>query len=390
MPHLNTMEAEVLSLPKLIREQVPVIDERVRVAFTKKDFEHIRQVILTGCGDSYYAGLGTRFFFNKVCAVPAQGLNAMDTGRYVIFDADPDLARDTLVMTTSVSGGVTRTVEAMRIAKHKGALTVAITGHPEAPLAQACSHMIDCTIPNLPNPDDDIIPGVRSYRMTLIVHYLLALRFAVLTGRLSQEDADTYRARLLATADAIERTIEKSTGAVHALVDSLAGHDYFLFVGHGPHRASAEFSAAKIIEAAGLSAYGQDTEEWAHIQHYENARPAMPTFLFCSGQRGHDRVQHLVPHIRNTGRTLVGILSDGCADDHTGFDHVLRVYGGTDEFLTPVVYPVLPELFAAYLANALGVTFFREEFPRYKNADISRIRGTDTISPEELKTAGER
>jgi len=390
MSRINTMQAEVLSLPALIREQTPVLDDRIRAAFTRKDFDPIRQVILTGCGDSYYAGLGTRFFFNKYCGVPALGLNAMDTGRYILYDAHPDLARATLVITTSVSGRVTRTVEAMRIAKHVNALTVAITGHPEAPLAQACSRIIDCTIPDLPNPDDDIIPGVRSYRMTLLVHYLLALHFAVLTGRLSRNDADAYRARLLATADAIERTIEKSDGAVRALVDILASHNYFLFVGHGPHRATAEFSAAKVIEAAGLIAYGQDTEEWAHIQHYENARPVMPTFLFCSGQRGHDRVQHLIPHIKNTGRTLIGILSDKHAHEHTGFDHILRVYGDTGEFFTPVVYPVLPELFAAYLADALGVTFFREEFPHYKNADISRIRGTDTITPDQLKAAGER
>ena len=386
----NTMQAEILSLPALIREQVPLIDERIRAAFTKKDFEHIRQVILTGCGDSYYAGLATRFFFNKFCGVPALGLNAMDAGRYILYDAHPELARDTLVMAASVSGRVTRTVEAMRIAKHVGALTIAITGHPQAPLAQACSHIIDCTIPSLPNPDDDIIPGVRSYRMTLIVHYLLALHFAVLTGRLSQADADALRARLLATADAIEHTLEKSTGAVRSLVDILAGHDYFLFVGHGPHRATAEFSAAKVIEAAGLIAYGQDTEEWAHIQHYENARPSMPTFLFCSGQRGHDRVQHLIPHIKNTGRTLIGILADHSASDHTGFDHVLPVCGNTHELFTPIVYPVLPELFSAFLADALGVTFFREEVPHYKNADISRIRDTDTITPDQLKAAGER
>jgi glucosamine--fructose-6-phosphate aminotransferase (isomerizing) len=390
MPYLNPMEAEVFSLPELIREQVPVMDERVRSSFTVKDFEHIRQIILTGCGDSYYAGLGTRFFFNRLCGVPVHGLNAMDTGRYVLFDTLPDLARDTLVMTVSVSGSVTRTIEAMRIAKDKGALTIAITGNPQAPLAQACQHLIDCTIPQLPDPQDDIIPGVRSYRMTLLAHYLLAVHFAETTGRISPEDGEAYRAHLLRTADAIEATLAAGAANVRTLVGTLSDEDYFLFVGHGPHRASAEFSAAKVIEAAGLIAYGQDTEEWAHIQHFENVRPAMPTFFFCSGQRGHDRVQSLIPHVKNTGRTLIGILSDGCADDHAGFDHVLRVEGATQEYFTPMVYPVLTELFAAYLAHQRGLTFFRREFPHYKNADIARIRGTNTITPEALKAASER
>ena len=190
MANFNTMREEVFSLPALIRAQVPVIDDRVRAAFFPADLQSLRQVILTGCGDSYYAGLGSRFFFNKLCCLPTQGVNAMDAGRYLLFDMHPDLAKDTLVMATSVSGRVTRTVEAMRIASEKGARCAAITGNPDAPLAQNASRMIDCTIPSLPNPENEPVPGVRSYRMTLIVHFLTAVAIAEAGGKISRAEGE--------------------------------------------------------------------------------------------------------------------------------------------------------------------------------------------------------
>jgi len=387
MATLNTMREEVLSLPALIRAQVPVIDERVRAAFNPADLKSLRQVILTGCGDSYYAGLGSRFFFNKLCGLPAQGINAMDTGRYILFDIHPGLAKNTLVMATSVSGRVSRTVEAMRISREKGGLCTAITGNPDGPLAQNAARMIDCTIPSLPNPENEPVPGVRSYRMTLIVHFLTAIAIAEANGSISRADGDALRARITQTADAIEETLSTGEAEMKDLASALAAEDYFLFVGHGPHRAAAEFSAAKVIEAAGLTAYGQDTEEWAHIQHYENARPSTPTFLFCSGHRGHGLVRHMAPYVKGTGRQAIGIFAENCASDHTGLDRVFIIKGDTPELLTPMVYPVLPELFAAYLAEALGVRFFRKDDPAYKDEDLNRIRGDTIAATEDLQKA---
>ena len=142
-----------------------------------------------------------------------------------------------------------------------------------------------------------------------------------------------------------------------------------------------------MIEAAGLIAYGQDTEEWAHIQHYENARPSTPTFLFCSGHRGHDLARHMAPYMKGIGRRTIGIFSENCMADHSGFDRVFTVKGDTPELFSPMVYPVLPELFAAFLADELGVRFFRKDDDTYMNEDLDRIRGGGIATMEDLRKA---
>lgn len=384
MKYPNAMREEILSLPELIETQIPLINERIRTQFSKDELLSIKQIFLTGCGDSYFAGNGTRFFFNKICQLPTFGLNAMDTGRYLLFDTHPSSFNNPLVIATSVSGRVTRTVEAMEMAKRVGALTVAITGHPDSPLGRTSKHIIDCTIPDIPNPQKVSIPGVRSYRMTLIVQYLFALYLAEVSGKLANQESERWRDLLRRTAENIDLTIKANEAQVKELADEMSDKKYLVFVGDGPHRSTADFSAAKVIEAAGLIAYGQDTEEWAHIQYYEQALPAVPTFVFCSGHRGHDRVIDLLPSMKSIGRETIGIVSKKCAKAHKGFDRTLVMKGDMSEYFTPMVYPVLPELFSAFLAEKLVVPYFRSDKAYYQTAGNLRIRDTQTISESEL------
>ncbi len=63
---MSEMQKQIESLPALIREQVPVLDMRVRAAFTHAELLAVKEIVLTGCGDSYFAGLGARHFFQRV------------------------------------------------------------------------------------------------------------------------------------------------------------------------------------------------------------------------------------------------------------------------------------------------------------------------------------
>ena len=78
------------------------------------------------------------------------------------------------------------------------------------------------------------------------------------------------------TADAIEATIPAIEERTRELAEAVADQTNFVFVGDGPNYATALFSAAKVIEAAGRHAMGQDTEEWAHLQYFVNVDPEPP------------------------------------------------------------------------------------------------------------------
>jgi glucosamine--fructose-6-phosphate aminotransferase (isomerizing) len=267
------------------------------------------------------------------------------------------------------------------IARAEGALTVAITASPNAPLAQAAEKMLDCTV-----PDFAFAPGVRSYRISLVTLYLLAIRLAEMHSRMTQDEANAMRNELKNTADAIEATIEATNARARELAEAVADQKDFVFTGDGPNYATALFSAAKVIEAAGRHAMGQDTEEWAHLQYFVNVDAKTPTFVISPGARGHSRAAELVEPIKRIGRTLVAVVPEGDQAIAPQADWVLPVVGNVREIFSPMVYAVAGELFSAHLSDVVGEPFFRDFSEAY---DVEKyggnsIRNSQVIERGEL------
>lgn len=357
---MSEMIKQIESLPALIREQVPVLDMRVRAAFTHAELLAVKEIVLTGCGDSYFAGLGARHFFQRICGLQTRVLPSFEAARYDLVDYKSQFPRNPLVMATSVTGKVVRTVEAITVAREQGCLTLGITGHMEGPLAQASEKTVDCILPPM-----ERCPGVRSYRMSLLVMYLLAIHLAEVKGILSQRDSGALRERLAKTADQLEETIQLSKAKAQELAEKFKDVKYFVFLGDGPNYPTAYFSAAKVTEAAGLIAVPQNTEEWAHLQYFESAFPDAPTFLITNAHRGYPRFLELVPLMKRIGRRVVAVAPADCKELVSAADFVLPVSSQVEDLFSPLVYAAGGELFAAYLADAVHADSFREDLPNY-------------------------
>jgi glucosamine--fructose-6-phosphate aminotransferase (isomerizing) len=375
----NNMIAQVESLPDLIRTELKPLDVRVRRLLDHNEYLSVKRIVITGCGDSHMAGLAAELAFEELAGIPTEPMTAMQAARYGMVYQPKSFPRNPLVLGISVSGVVARTREAVAIARAEGALTVAITANPNAPLAQAAEKMLDCTIPSFA-----FAPGVRSYRISLLALYLLAIRLAEVAGRLSQDEANALREELKGVADAIEATIEANNQRIRELAEAVADQRDFVFVGDGPNYATALFSAAKLIEAAGRHAVGQDTEEWAHLQYFVKVDPKTPTFMISPGARGHERAAELVEPLKRIGRILVAVVPEGDKAIAPQADWVLPVVGQVREIFTPMVYAVAGELFAAHLSDVVGEPFFRRFNGPYDEARGNTIRTSRVIERSEL------
>src|SRR5919201_5233065 len=90
------------------------------------------RVYLVGCGDSHYAGLATRFAFERWAGIPTEALESLEFSRYAIESAPADA----LVIAVSNSGRVVRTVECARVANERGIAPPGLTHHPASSLGQ--------------------------------------------------------------------------------------------------------------------------------------------------------------------------------------------------------------------------------------------------------------
>lgn len=356
----NSMIAQVKSLPEMIRSEFGALDRQVRLLMNHDECLSVKRIVITGCGDSHMAGIAAELAFEQIAGIPTEPMRAMKSGRYAAPYRLSHYPHNPLVIGISVSGTVSRTREAVGLFSKQNLPTVAITGNPDSPLAQAADKVIDCSIPEFP-----FAPGVRSYRMSLLALYLLAIRLGEVQDRFSQGEAKILRQNLLNTADAIEATIEAVDEKSFELAQAVAEEESFVYIGDGPNFGTALFGAAKAIEAAGVHAMGQESEEWAHLQYFTTVETSTPTFLISPGYRGHNRVGELMPPLKKIGRITVAIVPDGDQLVASKADWVLPVLGDIPEAFTPMVYPVATELFAAHLSDVIGEPFFRRDNPIY-------------------------
>ena len=386
----NNMLVQIKSLPTLIRDEFDRLDSNVRNSLDHNEILSTKRLLITGCGDSYMVGLAAEMAFASLAGIRTEVVKAMQAARYHLADQPsdfpgaslstgiPDFPRNPLTVAISVSGMVARTIEAAQMAKGKEALVVGITANPDSPLGQLSDHIIDCTIPPYP-----VTPGIRSYHTSLLVLYLLAIRLAEVFGKIGQEEGNNLRKELKGLADIIEKNIEALCQPAQALAKELKEHRNYVFVGHGPNFGTALFSAAKILEAAGLHAVGQDTEEWAHLEYWINAEAATPTFVISPGGRGHKRASEIMVPMKRVGRSITAVVPENDTTVAPSAAHVLPIAGNVREMFSPMVYALAAELFSAYLYEEVGAEPFRRLQPEYEAGD-NTIRSSQVIKASEL------
>ena len=374
----NNMVCEVRKLPGLILDSVDKLDHSIRSLLTPHEIYSSKRIIIAGCGDSHMAGVAAEMAFEQLADLPVEPMTAMQAARYAFLGKSHEFPKNPLVIGVSVSGNVVRTREVLAIARQAGALTVAVTAYADSPLAKVAEKVL-----HVQSPESLWSPGVSSYRISMMALHLLAIRFAEVMAKVSQDQANAWRQEIKSAAAVIEETIAMNIETAKALAAELKQKKDYVFTGYGPNMATALFSAAKILEATGLHAIGQDTEEWAHLQYFVNADPSTPTFVISPGGRGHSRAAELLVPMKRIGRTIVGVLP---ADDELiapQLDWVFKVPGNLPEWLTPMVYAVPVELFCSYLAEEIDEPYFRATTDVYKNYD-NTIRSSQMMLAEDL------
>jgi len=373
---MNAFRDHILSLPELAGEAVEPFAREAARALDDHTCQSLERLYLIGCGDSHFAALAAEFAFESIAGLPTEAHNAMSFSRYgvVNFDlpGDASHAQASLVIGISVSGSVTRTIEGVLRAKARGLRTLAITSGGHTPIAQAAGAVLTTRVPDLPNAAGIQVPGARSYLASLLMLFACALRIAEARGRA----VAPQRAALLDAAERIGRTIALSDAAARAWAEATRQATEFVFCGSGPNFGTAQFCAAKVLEASGDSAVGQDIEEWAHLQYFARAQDT-PTFLITARERDASRAAEVKVAMQAIGRRVieVGPAVEGApAPD--------LPHAPMPEVFSPLVAGVPGMLFAAHRAELLGEPYFRA-FGGGRSIEggggISRIRTSELV-----------
>lgn len=356
------MYENIKSIPGLINEKIPTIDKQIRQLFSHHELLNIKEILLTGCGDSYFASEAAKYAFQRFAGIRTYALPSMEAGRYYLIDNKSSFVKNPMVIAISVSGEVSRTVEALKIAKGTECFTVAITGNPNSKLAEFADRIIDGSLP----PSKNHSPGVASFRMSMLILLLFSIHLAEVRGKILMSFGDKLRKELLDISEYVNETIESCSPIADELAKVFMKDGYFVFVSDGPGKSTADFSAAKLIEATGLIGLSQETEEWCHLQYFDDIDEGPPSFLICSGKRGLNRVKEVIKVMKRVNRNVILVSTKLEASNIQGFDHFLPICGDVRDEFRPLIDAVACELFAASLSEKLNRNYFRQGKKNFK------------------------
>src|SRR2546423_4858208 len=121
------MLKEIYEQPEAVAE---TIGDRVRhghlvleeLGLTDLEIQNLRRIVIVACGTAYHAAVAGRYLIEEWARIPVEP----DIASEWIY-RNPVVSKDTLVIGISQSGETRDTVNAMKLARERGARTLAIT-----------------------------------------------------------------------------------------------------------------------------------------------------------------------------------------------------------------------------------------------------------------------
>ncbi len=346
----------------------------------------INRVYITGCGDSYCAGIACRDFFVKYAKIHVEVYQAIEFSRYI---CPQEVDEQSVVLSISSSGRVARTVECAMRAKEKNAFSIGVTSRPDSRLAEAAGEKIVVQIPDVVG----IAPGTQSYMASQLAIICFAVALGKDRGVLSEEDVQAIFSYISELGTAMKLTTEKNFSLIQKYVEAYYSPEnpnkikIFHILGSGPNWGTAQFGSMKLLEASGFDSIPQGIEEWAHTQYF-TTRPGTHTVVIAPKGGSRDRVLEILQAVTVMDGKKIVIGEENDDELARAADIYLPICGmdNIKEEFSQLIYPIPLELLALHVSDVSGVQAFEfEKKPWRKTENFRQIFGSKVLSINEGK-----
>jgi glutamine---fructose-6-phosphate transaminase (isomerizing) len=302
----NAMLEQIYSLPALMKESVQPFDHAIRETLDHELCLSMKRIYVTGCGDSHHAAVGTELAFEVLTGLPVRALTALQYARYGAKLMPRSGPKTNVVFGISVSGEVSRTLEALQQGRANDATTISVTATPGSRIYAAGDYVIPTAGSPFPEPPGVHVPGVRTFLTNQLALLLASIRIGEVRGNLSTDVANKLRDELAALAEAAEATIHASDLPARQLAEDWSDAQNLYLWGLDPTMRPPCSQRQKCLEASGDAAMAQETEEWTHLQYFARVE-STPTFLITNGEADLSRMNEMAAAARAVGRRTAAI-----------------------------------------------------------------------------------
>lgn len=316
--------------------------EKLTDLFEEIDFSKVQEIDIVACGTAYYAGLQGANYLKKIAQFRSN-VEIASEFRY----SDPIIDERNVVVFVSQSGETLDTLMALRLAKSKGAKTIAITNV----VGSTISREADVVIYTLAGPEISVA-STKAYTAQVTTFYLLSLEIALKLNKITEAEYKNYILKAYNLSGKIEEIFdskEKIKGIAETIKDKRNG----FYIGRGIDEKVAREGSLKMKEITYIHTEAFPAGELKHgtIALIENDTMV----VVVATQK--DMVEKVVSNIKELkarGAYIISITKNSYKDIIDVSDEVLAI-SDIDDILAPVLAVIPAQLLAYYTAVAKGL-----------------------------------
>jgi glutamine---fructose-6-phosphate transaminase (isomerizing) len=318
---------------RLVLEGLGMDDEQVR---------RLRRVVILACGTSYHAGVVGRYVMEEWGRVPVEP----DLASEWIY-RNPVIDEDTLVIGITQSGETRDTVGAMRLAREKGAHTVAITNMMGSHITREVDSVFftRCGL-------EVAVASSKTFTAQVSLLYLIALKMAEVRGTLPAEEISYIVDQVYTLPDKIARFLD-GDHPVEDIAQRFHDRSFFLYLGRHIGLPVALEGALKLKEISYIPTEAYSAGEMKHgpIALLDQDTPVV---VVATNIHVYDKIVSNIQETRARGAHVIAVATDGNEDIQHHADDVIYV-PRTPAFLQAALAVVPLQLLAYRIARLRGL-----------------------------------
>lgn len=301
-----------------------------------------RGIQIVACGTAMHAGLAGRTAIERMARIPVR-VEIASEFRY----KNPILSADDLVVIISQSGETADTLAALRLAKERGAFTLAIVNVAGSSIAREA----DAVLYTWAGPEI-AVASTKAYTVQVALLYLFAIKLAYCRGTLSADEAK-QKVRLLSedAPQAVEKALALSDRC-RTVAEKLKGAEHLFFIGRGVDYDIAVEASLKLKEISYIHSEAYAAGEMKHGT-ISLITEGLPVVAVCTGSALFEKTASNIKEVKARGARVILVCTEQTPDAEKLADDMLIVPALADEFM-PIPAMTVLQLFAYHMSVLLG------------------------------------
>jgi glutamine---fructose-6-phosphate transaminase (isomerizing) len=341
------MLKEIYEQPDAVKE---TLGDRVRhghlvlesLGLTDQELRNLRRIVILACGTAYHSGVVGRYIIEEWARIPVEPDIASEW-RY----RNPVLSKDTLVIGISQSGETADTLAAMRLAREKGARTLAITNM----MGSQITREVDSVLYTRCGMEVGVAAS-KTFTAQVALISLIALKLAEVRKTLPPEEVELILDELYALPTKMSAFLE-GHHPIEEIAERFHDKPFFLYLGRHIGLPVALEGALKLKEISYIPTEAYSAGE---MKHGPIALLDEETPVVCVATKSHvyEKVISNIQEVRARGAHAIAIATDGNEDIQHHADDVIFV-PRSPAFLQAVLAVLPLQLLAYRIARLRGL-----------------------------------